>query len=129
VMTVRERFKPRRPRPKGAETCISGAMACHGALSLSTRTCMSLSNWTIQSYLLPVVTYCIEVWAPPFPRQRGRVDLSSPAFHSSLKDFEALLCDCLYTSSGLRSRSGSWQDRARGHRYPALRQGRLTHGC
>jgi hypothetical protein len=65
------------------------------------------------SYLLPVVTYGMEVWAPPVPRQRGRVDTSSHAFGSGFKDLEALLCDCLYTTvCGLHGHSGSWQDRA-----------------
>jgi hypothetical protein len=39
----------------------------------------------IRTYLLPVVNYGMEVWAPPVPRQRERVDASSPAFDSSLK--------------------------------------------
>jgi hypothetical protein len=54
----------------------------------------------------------MEVWAPPVPRQRGRVDTSSTAFESSFKDLEALLCNCLYTICGLHGHSGSWQDRA-----------------
>jgi Reverse transcriptase (RNA-dependent DNA polymerase) len=66
----------------------------------------------LRSYLLPVVTYGMEVWAPPVPRRRGRAPTSSPAFHSGFKDLEALLCNCLYTICGLLGQGGSWQDRA-----------------
>jgi hypothetical protein len=41
---------------------------------------VSVELEALRTYLLPVVTYAMEVWAPPVPRRRGRVDASSPAF-------------------------------------------------